>query len=59
MAGAEPKKRSAILNGEMIFLNQRIEGVRLVDVTEGGVRLRYQGTEIDLEIGQVANDADD
>ena len=59
VAGADPGRRSAMLNGQMVFLNQRIEGVRLVEVTDQGVRLRYQGQDRFLEIGQLTTDGED
>ena len=59
LASPTTKKSSAILNGEMVFLNQKIQGVRLIDVSDEGVQLRYRGKTKALDIGSSTYDDED
>jgi hypothetical protein len=56
IAGGSPKNNSAILNGDMIRMNRKIEGVRLVEVKEDGVTLEYGGDQRFVEIGATTLD---
>ena len=57
MAGAKADGEvgSAILNGTLIAVNQRIEGVTLIEVTGDGVYLELSGERKFLRIGESTN----
>jgi len=59
LASPIKKKSSAILNGEMVFFNQKIQGVRLIEVSNDGVHLRYRGKTMALDIGSSTYDEED
>lgn len=52
MMGPTPRKSSAILNGSMVFLNQRIDNVLLKQVKDEGIVLEFEGEERSLQIGE-------
>ena len=56
LTGADPGRSSAILNGEMLRVNRRMDGVRLLEVSEEGVRLEFRGEERYVEIGDTTRD---
>ena len=59
LASPNAKKSSAILNGEMVFLNQKIQGARLIEVSNEGVQLRFRGKTMSLDIGSSTSDEED
>ena len=52
MMGPTPRKSSAILNGSMVFLNQRIDNVLLKQVGDEGIVLEFEGEQRSLHIGE-------
>jgi len=56
IAGGSAGKNSAILNGDMIRVNRKIDGVLLVDVKDEGVTLEYGGDQRFVEIGSTTLD---
>jgi len=43
---------SAIINDNLVFIGEDIQGVRLLEVSETGILLQYQGEEKFLRVGQ-------
>ena len=51
LAGDQGRAGSVILNGEVVNLNQRLLGVRVMDFTSQQVVLEYQGAQKTLQVG--------
>lgn len=52
MAQAGPAQGSAIINGTMVEIGEKIEGVRLVEVRRSGVLLEFKGNTQFVRVGQ-------
>lgn len=51
-AGNREGDMTAILNGNLVYVNQRVEGARLIEVSNDGVVLEFEGTRKILRIGE-------
>jgi hypothetical protein len=56
LSGGDAKRNSAILNGNVIRVNRKLDGVRLTEVSEEGVVLEYNGKQKYVEIGGTTYD---
>lgn len=52
MAQTGPAQGSAIINGTMVEIGEKIEGVRLVEVRRSGVLLEFKGNTQFVRVGQ-------
>ena len=56
LAGGGSSRSSAILNGDMVRINGKVQRVRLVSVSDDGVTLEFEGRERFVEIGSTTKD---
>ena len=52
VAGNKEGDMTAILNGKLVYVNQRVEGARLIEVSQDGVILEFEDTRKFLRIGE-------
>lgn len=51
-AGNKEGDMTAILNGSLVYVNQKVEGARLIEVSHDGVVLEFEGTRKLIRIGE-------
>ena len=52
VAGNKEGDMTAILNGKLVYVNQRVEGARLIEVSKDGVILELEDTREVIRIGE-------